>query len=355
MIYAFIIINIIILYPLLHIKKFDNALAYNKPVFSGHNKIYFYINAFFLIFVIAMRDLSIGIDTWNYYNVFYGIKDTQLGTLFKIYQAERGYVLYQYILGKFGGEFRTLLILEAALFIGVISVVIYKYSDIPWLSFYLFVTFGFFTFSMSTIRQTIALSFTLISFLYIKKKKFFWYLLFIGLALTFHLSAAIFLPAYWLDKLKLNKRNIVLAALVLAITYIFRDIIFAFINNYVRIEYEYMRTGGIMWGIFLILSLIIALNFKKNILKNDKNNVFFYYMMIMAIILLPICKVNPVLFRLAFYYSIFIIIFIPNMLFAIKDKYLKILGILAYLITGLYYFLSGIITPVSQLLPYRFY
>lgn len=315
-------------------------------------KYYCFTIATILALVIGLRGLNIGIDTYSYFNMFNTIIDNNLQYSFESMNIEKGYVFLNYILGRFmGGNFHILLLVIAVLYIVSVSFVIYKYSENPWLSFLLFVAFGYFTFGMSGLRQTMAMSFTMISFLFIKKNKLGFYLFFIAIAYSLHVSALVFLPAYFMDKIKISKYSLSIAAIIIIPIAFFVEFLFNYLNAFARISYQEMETGGMLMYLFFVATTLLGLFLRKE----SDNNDFYYFMMLATIVLWPIAKTHPAMFRLTFYYSIFMIIFIPNILKSVKDWRLRLIYTGSYVIVAIFNITNKVLIPGIQLLPYRFF
>jgi hypothetical protein len=224
------------------------------------------------------------------------------------------------------------------------------------MSFYLFIAFGFFTFAMSGLRQTIAIGLTLLCFVFAKNRKPLLYTLFLIAAFLFHYSAIIFAPAYFLERIELNKRNVIVSSIVALLIFSFSSVIFIFANSYARISYEEMETGGNLMFLFYILLLILGFTQKKNLLAIDSKNSCLYYYMITTIVLFPLCKFHPALFRLTFFYSIIVfIVYVPNVLFSVKNSVVRFSFTFIICIIATYFLTYKVLLPMNKLLPYYFF
>lgn len=83
---------------------------------------------------------------------------------------------------------------------------IYDYSENPFMSTMIYLAFGFFGYSLGIFRQMIAISICLMGFKYVLERKLYYYIIFILLAMTFHTTAIIMLPMYWLNKINLENK-----------------------------------------------------------------------------------------------------------------------------------------------------
>lgn len=316
---------------------------------------YIWIVSIALICISGLRGINVGIDTVGYYNSF-NFKMTQ--SFFQIFEGaekEYGYKLFEYFVGRIFGEFQILLLLVAIFSVGTVSYLINKYSSNYLLSYILFVGLGFFTFGMSTIRQTIAIGFTLIAYEFIQKKQLKSFLITVIIASMFHITAVIFLPSYWLNKFKLNKKTSIFFIVMATVFIVFKDVIRdVLLNSFTASEYSSVATGGNKFYLFLVFSLILGVIYRKSLLTENEHNKSLFFMIVAAVFIMPITQFNPAVMRLYYYYSIFLIVYIPNILNAIKDKGIFLLGIYGYTLISLIWFFSNII-PTSRLENYLFF
>ncbi len=89
-----------------------------------------------------------------------------------------------------------------------------KYSSNVFLSYIYLIVLGSFGFSMSGLRQTLALSILTFSFGFLQNKKFWKFLLLVLTASLFHSSALVFVLAYPIYNIKERKRNLLIISLI---------------------------------------------------------------------------------------------------------------------------------------------
>ena len=78
-------------------------------------------------------------------------------------------------------------------------------------------------------------------------------------------------------------------------------------------------------------------------------------MLAVTLVLTTIAKLNPVMFRIAQYYWIFMIIYIPNLIDCIYDKGLKSLFIYIFIALGIFFFYYKLQMYGIRMHPYVFY
>lgn len=347
--FIILLILITITYPVFTRKS---VLVDGKKI-TYNNKYYIFLISLVLIFILGFRGMDVGIDTKVYYDIYNSVKEFSLGIFF-VEDIECGYYLLQYFVKSVFGEFQILLLIVAIFFITVISYHIYKYSSNPWLSYILFIIYGFYSFAMSATRQTIAIGFIMIAYEFIKQKKLFKFLIFVFIAMLFHISAIIFLPAYWFNKFKLNRKNILLFFMVGIALIGLRSPIQIIMNNFARIKYPPLETGGDIMYIFMLISVLIGVIYRRPFMEKSMNNIYLFYMMLSALLIMPLTQFHPAVMRLYFYFFVFLIIYIPNLLSSIKDIIIRYVGVGAYLVIGFIWFFTSII-PIEKLETYMFF
>lgn len=356
MIYWILIAIVIICMPLYKYRIIINSIStYYQPNNKKYSLYYFSIISFILIAISGLRSNAVGTDTSMYERLFnYGnslpLKEDITTTI-----MEHGYVVFEHIIGSIFHNYQWFLIITAVVTIIPVTVLIYKYSEKPWMSYFLFITFGYFPFFMDAVRQAIAIAIILIAFIFVKKKKLISFLICIGLGCTFHITAIIFLPVYWINKLKLNRKSIIGAMVCIVSGFIFKQPLFQFLNKYARQSYVFRDAGGQRMYVFMLLSTILGFLYYKDIIKQNENNKIFLYMIIVSAVIWPIMSFNPALARLYFYYSIFIIIYVPNLIESIKNNGAKIIITAGYLFVGGYYLITQVITKGNNYYPYYFF
>ena len=270
--------------------------------------------------LIAFRDLSVGIDTVQYEYNFSRINPDILTSGDFFSQREWGYKLIQAVIKLLGMDFRALLFVESVLYIVPVAYVIYKYSRNPYFSFFMFLAVDYYLFSMTAIRQSIALGITLLAFDQAVRNKKFRFVITVLIASTFHTTALVFLPVIILSKIPLRKRYVFLALVLSFALNAFKDPIRQLMMDLAHNPYVEMETGGMGMHLFMISMVLLDLMWGKNAGKHWVDADLITYMMICAVAVYPVLQFNPAVFRLHYYYSVMMIIYVPNVLKRYRDN-----------------------------------
>ncbi len=331
-------------------------------------KKFFIFIAIYMIALCGLRSYSalhhIGIDTHAYYLSYLSKQHFSLHNILTSDFNDKGYVILQRIFGKLDLKFWMLLLFNAIIYVGSVTWYIYKFSKNKWLSLFIFLAMGLYTFAFSAVRQSIAMGFCLIAFLLSNKisgwKSFLLFVFFTFIASTIHASAVIFFPMYFLQKLEYKTITVWLLLGVSALTMLFKT---QFANLILTLaaeasdKYEgYEILEGSNAGILLyllILAFIVLKLLEPGQKLSTKKDSSIYFLLFM-LILFPATQTGGAMMRIYYYYYIFIVVYIPNALANIRDYKIRFLAYLFINAFLLYFYLSG--DPQQLMLsPYYFF
>ncbi len=312
--------------------------------------------AFVLVVLMGFRGKTVGIDTTAYFEMFqrnnslgsFGINSTS-------YKDEVGFQLLMIFLNKIAAGFQVLTIIEALIYVIPVMAFIHRYSKNPYYSVFLFLAFDYYLFGMTAMRQTIAMGIVMIAVMKALEERMGSFVLLVLFASLFHITALVALPIYFLKKKSINNVNIFAAITISLIVYIFKNQIQNVVRSYARIDYGNMTTGGNGMYLFLVSIVIIDL-----IINRDKDETIdgayglVRYMLISTVIIYPVLQFNPSAFRLHFYYSIVMIVYIPNTLQLIQNENMRHLASIGYTLVSLYYMSSYTFNQLGAV-PYKFF
>ena len=224
------------------------------------------------------------------------------------------YAFNKLIANLTGNSFQILLFIIAVISIISLSIIIYKYSEIPYVSFMVWNCFGFFIFNCYSIKQSMAMAFVLLASIGIFEKRRILFYTCTVLAGMIHLPAFVFIPAYELCKAQ-KLRTIIYFYIILAVTIIlFRNRIIENITDFYYESEKYAAVSSYTVGgrTLLYIALLIVGVFLCNI-KYER----FKYVLILiatASLLQMFSVYGNVFTRLADYYFQFIILYAPLIL-----------------------------------------
>lgn len=293
---------------------------------NRNRKVYGIICGTLWFLISGLRNVTVGADTLSYSFSFDAVKNQSVRTLFKNITdkyisggsaRDPGYDFFVKIFQYFSENYQVYLIFIAALFMIPFTVWILRESKNPFISFVLYSSLFYSFFSITGIRQTIStVMVVLIGDKLIKNKKLIPFVIIVLLASTIHASALVFLPFYFLSRIPVNIKTISAWIIGIVISFFARRQLKAFFidisgyDDYVK-DYEGAGTFTFTLIMFLILVwVIISFSGNKEIEKSKRlYNAFF-----LAMFFTPLTWLNPSAMRVVQYFSIYLVLLIPQMI-----------------------------------------
>ena len=353
-----VIIQWILLFP-------KGKINLNGYINCKQKKFFVILVCIELIFFVGIRATDIGADTTVYINAlnyYKKLPNNQIlgAKLVYPFDFEIGYFMLVKICAWFSMEETTFLCLIACIIYIPIFKFILKYSENPLLSILTYFAFGYFEYSLGIFRQMIALSIIIIGFNYLKKRNFIKYLLIVLLAMTFHTTAIIILPLYWIYQIDIkNKLKWIIAleifiAMSSRITILLIMKVFAKYSNYIGGKYDVQGGSYIMLlilNIVLIMGYIILVRENNNGEKNE--NLLISINAIAIAIFLQIIGYSMEIFgRIVPYYSIYLLLIIPivaNHLFEKNRLFIHMIAIILLMLIAYVTIKDSVIVPYSTI------
>ena len=309
--------------------QFDNLsteiLDDSGQLFSYNKNKYLCFLCVVMYLIISMRDLSVGSDTYGYVKSF-ELLNTSNGILF--YDRDPAFSILNYLLRHITSNGRIYLFLVSwplPLSFYLLMKDEKQTCKFVYLGFILLLLLEIFAFSMAGIRQTIAIFFTVLAYKFLDRDKIIGFLISIAIGATFHLSSILFLLVFPLRKLKFGVLHIALLLAFLVIVKVNPDQIFSIINGNVLGE-AYGSYGTVyesdasytMMTIQIILLCLLLIN--RHIMYEDVSNRMLLNNAWLGIIAGACSPVIAEFFRIAFYFSIYLCLLIPKILFSMCNS-----------------------------------
>ena len=332
--------------------------SFAEVYYLDQKKSFFVWVAWFVLLIAAGFRYFVGADYPVYNNLFVGFSlytsydDVWDKALFRpnAEQIEWIFVLINKIIFDLGLPFYMVTFVMALITLSLKFSTIYKNIAYPALGLLLYFMPVFFFEDSGQMRQGIGIAISVFSFRYIKSRNLPMFLLMIYLALGFHKTSIVFLPAYWIVKIPMNSERIfiaILASILLSPLELFnfagglmesvtpQDISGGF-TGYINDE---ELGGNVAFGlndIVKVLYIILIIVYDKQACQK----VYYYEYMrnlgVFGLCLFYIMRGNAIFaIRLPGAYMFFLTMFVmPSIVFAISDSVKKIihLGFITYLV-----------------------
>jgi transmembrane protein EpsG len=304
-----------------------------------NRKKYIKIISVILILQSGLRNVAVGSDTYGYYLSFEAIKKTSwdavLQNFYTVYQLgegkDPGYPLFEKVIQLFTNEYQVLLLVIAVLFFAALGNFIYKnttrLSDAI-MAFLIYSVLFYSFFSITGHRQTIATAAALLGFEFIKKRKLVAFAILLICAATIHKSVLLFAPFYFIAPIKKSKQLNWVILLLLPVFMVNRNAISSYFKVLGGFE-EYginEQAGTFTFTAMFLLITIVALKRSDRILKSNPNMVYAFNAFALALLFIPLTWVNPSAMRVVQYFSIFMLLLVPEIIHsfaAISVKFKK--------------------------------
>lgn len=183
---------------------------------------FFYLSAF--LFILSLIRWETGTDWWSYVDFYEHLPEIGEESHF-----EPLYHLVNYIGKHLFDSYTGVLFICASILFLFQSLSIYKLSIFPITT--LFILYGASFGNVFFIRQTIATVILFYSIVYIQEKKFIKFIICVFIAMLFHYSSLIFLPAWWIFNWNSSKNKLLIFFLIALFTSILVSSFLRFLGN----------------------------------------------------------------------------------------------------------------------------
>ena len=318
-------------------------LYYVRNRIADSRKYYCAIVAIQWILISGLRDWSIGADTENYYVMFEKAQNTSWISAFRsllnyslqdVLGRDPGYLILTKTFQLFSGSYQLFLLAVAAFFMSMMAVWIYKNSASPCTSFILFSTLFYSFYGITGHRQVIATALiTFVGYDLIRERKLWRFLAVSFAAFLIHKSSIVFVPLYFLARLPVTLGYMILCGvLVIAIT-VFGERLYvpiALWMGYGEGQVDYAKGGAELYATLLALLCIVIWFLYPRIRRHRKDAPLLFHINVMTLISGLFVIQNQGFMRIQQYFSLFLMITIPEVINTVKREY----RLLVYLLFG---------------------
>ena len=319
-----IVISLILFIGYFYSRKLNYDSDYNR-------KKYIKIICFILILQSGLRNVAVGADTYAYFLWFEEIKLIPWQYIFvevsDYYEfgfgKDPGYLVFQKLIQIAIGEYHIYLFIIALLFFTALGNFIYKnttrLSD-ALIAFTIYSVLFYSFFSITGLRQTIATALALFSYELIKKKKFLPFVILIIMASSIHRSVLIFIPFYFISQIKNTKYLYIGIMILFPLFMYYKNDVGGFLklaggyDQYEQTETAESYTFTIMFALISIVAW-----WRYNIIfRNNSNASKYYVAFALALLFLPLTWVNESSMRIVQYFSIFMMLLVPEIMYSFQ-------------------------------------
>ncbi len=328
--------------------------------------------AFFSFAFLASFRYGIGFDYFSYQNIYGIVSQWSFGDIFHYIWNESFFYLACKIFSMAGCSYPVFLIFVNLFLMGVSMQFIYRFSKIPWVSVYLYLTLQFLAYQMNLIRQSIAVAFFMLAYPYLKGRKLLPYTLLVFLGGMFHNSLLFAYPLYFFLAWEYSRKMLSGILAVTLLGYLLFDPLFAIVAPMLPARYA-KYSGGYFWNanglLYVLLPALYCLSayvFQGCIQDRRLRTIFTNSALFQFLINIFITK-HFILERFAIYPFVFSLLAIPEILWGCRGGEGKVslpwkkegewrLGcrhvLLWFLLLGLAWFLFAAAEGFHRVYPY---
>lgn len=300
--------------------------------------------------VFALRATSVGVDLENYVARF----NTGQALETRKMDLEVGYAALNDMVRLLTSDPHVFLAVVAALTIAPVAWVIGKTSEGIYLSWILFIAVGPFAFALSGLRQGIALAIVFTTLPFLARRKVLVPLLLIIVAVTFHASALVFLPAIYLYRVRLTvMTSFAAAAAVVAVAFFGEQLVATSIDNLYN-TYEVVATGAYRWTLVNVALWLALATAYRTVSARLPRYAGIYVLVLAGVVVLMLTAFGTNIGRAATYYLQFFAILAPNALSVVDDHKVGTLAAATLGIIALAYFFMTAGHTAYEIVPYKF-
>ncbi|MBR2454770.1 MAG: EpsG family protein [Clostridia bacterium] len=321
------VVNIILtfLWAFLCFKVFKGSGESNQG-----KKIFCTLTTIQWILISGLRGMSVSMDMLSYKLRFEKTLHSHWWELFKNFELvyingegkDPGYAIFEKTVQIFTHDYQTFLFIVAIIFFTAMGVWVYKYSENPLLSMLIFDSFMSSFFAITGTRQTLAT--VLVVFIggyFIRKRKLWQFLVVTFVAYTIHKSAICVLPFYFIANIEITRKYVAVCVGSIPILFIFKEQFFNVLGALAGYEYDDLESGGaygftLMYIAVLVVSILLLRHFKY--ISEDYK--LYYNALFLGAIFLPLVFVNPAAMRVVQYYSLYLMLLIPQLVKCFERK-----------------------------------
>lgn len=348
-----------------YLTVFSFAVVLSSNVQLKDSKSPSYQNLTFLAFLLLLMVFGFrygfGIDYVSYLGIY-----DRIGNSWSQENLEPGFYYLNYFIKSFGGNAYYVIFLSFFIALIFVHRTVVQFSSFPEISYLVFFSSGLIFFYSSGIRQATALSICFFTFQFLLNKQFFRFLAVVLLASTFHLTALIFLPFYFLVNHSYPRWALVLGYLV-SLMFIYRptlivEMMFPVIelvygDRFGSLISEALASGVQNMGLGLKLMffnfLAVVVIWRYEALTLSRIGVALTNLFIMGQIVTNVLGGLPDINRITMYFTIFNVLFIPYAISRITNPDFRVTAYVFFLGSLTLLLVRYLQSDVYGAVPYR--
>jgi hypothetical protein len=218
--------------------------------------------------------------------------------------------------GAVGISYEVCLFVIAAFAALSLGLLIYRYSTSPFVSYLMYICMGFYMFTFSGLKQTIAMGFLCFAMMAVLEDRPVRFVAWTIVAGFFHAPALIFLLAYPFSHKLIDRWYLLFVVAVLVLVFALRNQIVSLLSTLYQDDSDaYGTAKKIIGGRFLMMLLILAVGYYlRPVRRKDATYAKVFNVMVLAAMFQTFSVYDNVFSRLTDYFFQFVVVFMPMIL-----------------------------------------
>ena len=309
-------------------------LCITERRFKDSRKLYCGLVAFQWILISGLRDWSVGADTAHYQYLFERVIGTSWNEILRklfdylfrgLETSDPGYYALTKVFQIISKDYQIFLVAIAILFMGLMARFIYRHSASPCTSFLIFSTLFYSFYAITGHRQTIATALIVfVGYDLIKRRELLKFALVAFASFLIHKSSIVVIPLYFMFRIPVTPTYKRICAVVIVVITLLGKAIYgplALLLGYGQNQVDYAEGGAETFAVLLIALCIVTWIFYPQIKKRRADADHLFHVNSLALLSALLVIQNQGFMRIQQYYSLFIMITIPELLNLVKRRH----------------------------------
>ncbi len=297
-------------------------------------KIFVILQCIQWILISTLRSDAVGADTSNYARIFEEHSELSWRECFDYfktfyidaratYEFEPGFVLFEKLVSSIWYNQTFYKFVVAVIFMSSLGRFVYKNSDDPFIAFMLYSGLFYNMFSLTGYRQVLSVAIGILwAYEYVKKRKFFRFLILVLLGSMLHKTTLVFIVFYFICRKKITVLYGFFSTITIMTMIIFRYPLFNIVKGFVGYD-EFGFGEGFTQRNFLLLFTvlsILAVWRYRHVAKEFAEANVYYNGLIMSAAMIPFAMVSPTSMRLVYDFAFMLMLLVPKVYHSFSDE-----------------------------------
>ena len=263
-----------------------------------------------------------GLRTWwmgdliKYYTLYRSCNGTEWKTAITEQWSNMGIRVFFRLAGVIGISYDICVFIIAAFVAVSLGLLIYRYSTSPYVSYLMYIGMGFYLFTFSGLKQSIAMGFICFAMMALLEGRLSSFILWTLVGGFFHTPALVFLIAYPFANKRIDRWYLFFLAAGFAFVFAFRNQLVSMLSTLYQDDADAFGTPSKLVGgrFLMMLAILVGGYYLRPVRRRDATYAKVFNVMVLAAFFQPFSVYDNVFTRLTDYFYQFIVLFMPMVL-----------------------------------------